>query len=229
MTTHRSQISAAGPGVPGAAIDDRSVLIVVDVQYDFLPGGSLAVPRGDEVIPIVNDLAGRFANVVLTQDWHAPGHASFAASHPGRQPFESIALPYGPQVLWPEHCVQGTHGAALHADLAIPHAQLIIRKGWRRDIDSYSAFREADRTTVTGLAAFLGARGLGRVFVTGLATDFCVAWTALDARAEGFETFVIEDACRAIDSGGSLAAAWAEMQRAGIRRVQSADLARAAA
>jgi nicotinamidase/pyrazinamidase len=206
-------------------VDDRSVLLVVDVQNDFLPGGSLAVPNGHEVVPIINRLAKRFANVVLTQDWHPPDHQSFASRHPGKQPFETIELAYGTQVLWPDHCVQGTSGAALHEDLAVPHAQLVIRKGFRRTVDSYSAFREADRKTVTGLAAYLGARGLARVFVAGLATDFCVAWSAIDARAEGFETYVIEDAARAIDAHGSLAAAWRGMKEAGVGRIQSLDIA----
>lgn len=199
-------------------------LIVVDVQNDFMPGGALAVPRGDEIVPLVNRLAARFDNVVLTQDWHPQGHASFASSHPGRKPFETITLAYGPQVLWPDHCVQGTSGAALHQDLAIPHAQLIVRKGHHRDIDSYSAFLEADRRTPTGLAGYLRERGLGRLYVCGLATDFCVAWTALDARAAGFETTVIEDACRAIDLQGSLAKAWSAMASAGVTRTDSARL-----
>ncbi|MCD0423510.1 bifunctional nicotinamidase/pyrazinamidase [Rubrivivax sp. JA1024] len=205
-------------------IDDRSVLIVVDVQNDFLPGGNLAVTDGDAVVPIINRLAKAFANVVITQDWHTPGHVSFASSHAGKTPFESIALSYGSQVLWPEHCVQGTRGAELAQDLAVPHAQLVIRKGFHHGIDSYSAFLEADRKTSTGLSAYLQARGLSRVFVTGLATDFCVAWTALDARAAGFETFVIEDGCRAIDAQGSLAKAWSDMAEAGVRRIGRADL-----
>ncbi|MEW5862716.1 MAG: bifunctional nicotinamidase/pyrazinamidase [Pseudomonadota bacterium] len=196
-------------------------LIVVDVQNDFIPGGALAVPRGDEVVPVINRTAARFENVVLTQDWHPKGHASFASSHPGRKPFETITLAYGPQVLWPDHCVQGTSGAALHEDLAVPHAQLIVRKGHHRDIDSYSAFLEADRKTPTGLAGYLRERGFTRLYVCGLATDFCVAWTALDARAAGFETTVIEDACRAIDLEGSLEKAWREMARAGVKRTKS--------
>lgn len=196
-------------------------LIVVDVQNDFVPGGALAVPRGDEVVPVINRTAARFENVVLTQDWHPRGHASFASSHPGRKPFETITLAYGPQVLWPDHCVQGTSGAALHKDLAVPHAQLIVRKGHHRDIDSYSAFLEADRKTPTGLAGYLRERGFTRLYVCGLATDFCVAWTALDERAAGFETTVIEDACRAIDLEGSLEKAWREMARAGVKRTKS--------
>jgi nicotinamidase/pyrazinamidase len=205
-------------------IDDKSVLVVVDVQNCFLPGGSLAVTKGDEVIPIINKLAKTFANVVMTQDWHTPGHVSFASSHPGKKPFEVIKLPYGDQVLWPDHCVQGTDGAMIHKDLDIPHAQLVIRKGFRKTVDSYSAFREADRKTITGLAAYLKSRGLNRVFVAGLATDFCVAWTAMDARREAFEVFVVEDACRGIDTQGSLAKAWDAMKKAGVKRVQSGDL-----
>jgi nicotinamidase/pyrazinamidase len=206
-------------------IDDKSVLIVVDVQNCFLPGGSLAVGKGEEVIPIINKLGKSFANVVMTQDWHTPGHISFASSHPGKKPFEMIKLPYGDQVLWPDHCVQGTDGAAIHKDINIPHAQLVIRKGFRKTVDSYSAFREADRKTITGLSAYLKSRGLTRVFVTGLATDFCVAWTAMDARREAFEVFVIEDACRGIDTQGSLAKAWDAMKKAGVKRIQSGDLA----
>jgi len=189
-----------------------------------VPGGALAVPKGDEVVPLVNRLGGRFANVVLTQDWHPRDHISFATSHPGRKPFETLRLPYGDQVLWPAHCVQGTHGAALHAKLDIPHAQLVIRKGHHRSIDSYSAFLEADRKTTTGLAGYLRERGLTELYVCGLATDFCVAWTALDGRAAGFEVTVIEDACRAIDLDGSCAKAWSEMTRAGVRKMGSEQL-----
>jgi len=159
---------------------ERDVLLVVDVQNDFCPGGALAVPRGDEVVPLINRLALGFAHVVLTQDWHTAGHVSFASAHPGRKPLDTVELPYGTQVLWPDHCVQGTPGAALHPALAIPHAELIIRKGFRRQVDSYSAFCEADRTTPTGLAGYLRERGLARVFLVGLATDFCVAWSALE-------------------------------------------------
>jgi nicotinamidase/pyrazinamidase len=206
---------------PGA----RDALVVVDVQNDFCPGGRLAVQKGDEVVPLVNQLAKRFENVVLTQDWHPAGHQSFATSHPGSKPFDSIKLAYGEQVLWPDHCLQGSDGAALHKDLAVPHAQLLIRKGWRREVDSYSAFLEADRKSRTGLEGYLDERGVKRVFVCGLATDFCVAWTALDARKLGFKAAVIEDACRAIDMQGSLAAAWERMTKAGVERLKSADLA----
>jgi len=206
------------------AVAADACLIVVDVQNDFMPGGALAVARGDEVVPVINRLAARFENVVLTQDWHPRGHASFASSHPGRQPFETIKLAYGTQVLWPDHCVQGTAGAAIHVGLDLQKAQLVIRKGHHRAIDSYSAFLEADRKTVTGLKGYLKERKIKRLFVSGLATDFCVAWTALDARSAGFETTLIEDACRAIDLEGSLGRAWSDMTKAGVRRVQSAAL-----
>ena len=194
------------------------------MQYDFVPGGALAVPRGDEIVPLVNRLGARFANVVLTQDWHPREHISFATAHPGRKPFETIRLPYGDQVLWPPHCVQGTHGAALHAQLDIPHAQLVIRKGHHREIDSYSAFLEADRKTTTGLAGYLEERGLRELYVCGLATDFCVAWTALDGRAAGFDVSVIEDASRAIDLQGSCAKAWEQMTQSRVRRIQAAEI-----
>ncbi len=197
----------------------QAVLIVVDVQNGFMPGGGLPVARGDEVVPIINALSQQFANVVLTQDWHPAGHASFASSHTGKQPYEVMQMPYGPQVLWPDHCVQGTQDAALHKDLHIPHAQLIIRKGFHAGVDSYSAFQEADRVTSTGLAAYLKARGLSEVHVCGLATDFCVAWTARDARAAGFDVTLHEAACRAIDLNGSLVAAWAQMHEAGVQRL----------
>ncbi len=200
-------------------MNSNAVLIVVDVQNGFMPGGGLPVPRGDEVVPVINALSKQFANVVLTQDWHPAGHASFASSHMGKQAYDVMQLAYGPQVLWPDHCVQGTQDAALHKDLHIPHAQLIIRKGFHAGVDSYSAFQEADRTTSTGLAAYLKARGLEEVHICGLATDFCVAWTALDARADGFEVTLHESACRAIDLNGSLDAAWAQMLAAGVQRL----------
>ena len=187
----------------GGAAD---ILIVIDVQNDFCPGGALAVPRGDEVVPIVNRLAAKFRNVVLTQDWHPRGHLSFASAHPGKKPFETIAAPYGPQVLWPDHCVQGTSGAAFHEDLQIPHAGLVLRKGTDRAIDSYSAFYENDRKTPTGLIGYLRERQWARVFIAGLALDFCVRYSAEDARAENFAVFVVEDACRGLDVEGSLAA-----------------------
>jgi nicotinamidase/pyrazinamidase len=207
------------------AIDDKSVLIVVDVQNCFLPGGSLAVKDGDQVIPVINRMAKSFANVVMTQDWHTPGHVSFASAHPGKKPFETIKLGYGDQILWPDHCVQGTSGADISKDIAIPHAELVIRKGYHREMDSYSGFFEADHKTPTGLGGYLTQRGIKQVFVAGLATDFCVAWTAIDARDSGFETYVVEDACRGIDTQGSLAKAWADMTQHGVKRIQSTDLA----
>ena len=205
-----------------------TVLIVVDVQNDFCPGGALAVPDGDAVVPVINALARHFENVVLTQDWHPAGHISFASSHAGKAPFDVIDLPYGPQVLWPDHCIQGTPGAAFHSRLDIPHAQMIVRKGYRPEVDSYSGFLEADRRTPTGLGGYLSERGLTRAVVVGLATDFCVAWTALDARRHGLEVSVAEDACRGIDAptipGGTLAKAWAEMAAGGITRTTTARI-----
>src|SRR5690349_21545975 len=205
--------------------DDASALLVIDVQNCFLPGGSLAVKEGEQVVPIINKISKAFANVVMTQDWHTPGHVSFASVHSGKKPFEVIDLPYGKQVLWPDHCVQGTDGAALSKDLTIPQAELIIRKGYHKDVDSYSAFTEADGKTTTGLAAYLKAHNVSRVFVAGLATDFCVCWSALDARKAGFEVYVVEDACRGIDTQGSLAKAWDDMAKAGVERIQSGDIA----
>jgi nicotinamidase/pyrazinamidase len=202
-----------------------TALIVVDVQNCFTPGGSLAVNRGDEVIPLINRVAKAFQNVVLTQDWHTPGHVSFASAHPGKQPFDAVQLSYGTQILWPDHCVQGTEGAAIHKDIDIPHAQLIIRKGFNRNIDSYSAFIEADGRSKTGLDGYFNERNIKSVYVVGLATDFCVAWTALDARKLGFNAAVIEDACRGINTRGSLAAAWTSMEKSGVRRLQSSDIA----
>lgn len=211
---------AAGPVRPGSA-----ALIVVDVQNCFLDGGTLAVKGGNEVIPVINRLAPAFRNIVVTQDWHTAGHASFASAHDGRKPFETTKLGYGQQVLWPDHCVQGTADAELGKDLKLPTAQLIIRKGFHKEMDSYSAFEEADHKTVTGLAGYLKARGIKTVFVTGLATDFCVAWTAMDARKAGFGVYVVEDATRAIDLNGSLAAAWKQMEGRGVKRIQSGDIA----
>jgi nicotinamidase/pyrazinamidase len=214
------QLFAAGTIKPGP----KAALIVVDVQNCFVDGGTLPVKGGAEVVPVINKLAESFDNVVATQDWHTQGHASFASSHAGQKPFSSIKLGYGNQVLWPDHCVQGTDDAALHKDLKLPSAQLIIRKGYHKGVDSYSAFEEADRKTPTGLAGYLKASGIKTVFVTGLATDFCVAWTAMDARKAGFEAYVIEDATRAIDLNGSLAAAWKQMTAKGVKRIQSSDL-----
>jgi nicotinamidase/pyrazinamidase len=237
----RAFLGMAAAGLAAAAMTGRSaralaqplkikpgsqdVLLVIDVQNCFTPGGSLAVKDGDAIIPLINKLAGSFEHVVLTQDWHTPGHVSFASSHAGKKPFEMVALQYGPQVLWPDHCVQGTDGANLHPALKVPHAELVIRKGYRKDVDSYSAFMEADGKTPTGLAGYLRERNLSRCYFVGLATDFCVAWSALDARKAGFEAAVIEDACRGIDVGGSLGKAWTEMQAAGVKRMQSADIA----
>lgn len=210
----------AAPIKPNAS----AALIVVDVQNCFLPGGSLAVKDGDKVIPVINRLAKSFANIVCTQDWHTAGHVSFASSHAGKKPFDVIKLGYGDQVLWPDHCVQGTDGAALAKDLQLPTAQLVIRKGFHNDVDSYSALLEADKKTKTGLAAYLKERKIRTLFVTGLATDFCVAWTAVDARKAGFDVYVVEDACRGIDANGSLAKAWADMTKAGVKKIQSADV-----
>lgn len=205
-------------------ITPEDVLVVVDVQYDFLPGGNLAVSGGDEIVPLINKLASKFANVVLTQDWHPANHISFASQHPGKAPFDTIELDYGPQVLWPDHCVWQTRGAEICKDLNIPHAQLIIRKGYNRAIDSYSGFQEADRATLTGLAGYLNERDVGRLYIAGLATDFCVAWTAIDGAAGGFDVTVIDDATRAIDTNGSLAQAWADMEDAGVQRIQSREI-----
>jgi nicotinamidase/pyrazinamidase len=206
------------------AIQPEDVLVIVDVQYDFLPGGSLAVAGGDEIVPLINKLGQKFRNVVLTQDWHPKDHISFASQHAGKAPFETIELPYGTQVLWPDHCIWQTRGAEISADIDIAHAQLIIRKGYNRQIDSYSGFQEADRETLTGLAGYLNERDVGRLFIVGLATDFCVAWTAIDGAAGGFDVTVIEDATRAIDANGSLAKAWADMEEAGVQRVMSRDI-----
>ncbi|SHK79484.1 nicotinamidase/pyrazinamidase [Bradyrhizobium lablabi] len=198
---------------------DDDVLLIIDVQNDFCPGGALAVDDGDAVVPVVNRLAEKFDHVVLTQDWHPSGHSSFATSHPGSAPFASITMPYGQQTLWPDHCIQGSVGAAFHPRLATTRAELVIRKGFRREIDSYSAFYENDRKTPTGLAGYLRERGLRRVFLAGLATDYCVHYSAVDARRLGFDTVLVEAGCRAIDLSGSLDAAWATMAEAGVQRV----------
>jgi nicotinamidase/pyrazinamidase len=205
-------------------IKPSDVLVIVDVQYDFLPGGSLAVADGDAIVPLINTLARKFTNVVLTQDWHPADHISFASQHYGKAPFETVELPYGTQVLWPDHCVWNTRGAELSHDLDVPHGQLIIRKGYNRLIDSYSGFQEADRETLTGLAGYLNERDVDRLYIVGLATDFCVGWTAIDAAAAGFDVTVVEDATRAIDNAGSLAMAWADMAEAGVERVMSKDI-----
>ena len=205
-------------------IGPSSTLIVVDVQNCFVDGGTLPVAHGVEVIPVINGIAPLFENIVVTQDWHTKGHSSFASSHQGKKPFDVVSLSYGQQVLWPDHGIQGTPDAELHKDLKLPTAQLIIRKGYRKDIDSYSAFMEADRKTTTGLAAYLHAHQIDTVFIVGLATDFCVAWTALDARAAGFNAYVIEDACRGINLNGSVQLAWNNMTESGVKRIHSGEL-----
>lgn len=199
-------------------------LLVIDVQNCFIPGGTLPVPKGDEVVPLINDLAGKFNCVVMTQDWHSSAHVSFASTH-GKEAFSLIDMPYGKQVMWPDHCVQGTDDAKLHADLDLTKANLILRKGFNPNVDGYSAFYDNDKKTSTGLSAYFKARGIKRVFVCGLATDFCVMWSSVDARKDGFQVVVIEDASRGIDLNGSLAAAWKDMQKAGVKRIQSSDLA----
>ena len=202
----------------------KSVLLVVDVQNCFLPGGTLPVNGGHEIIPLINKLGDKFENVVLTQDWHTPNHASFASSHTGKNAFETVELSYGTQVLWPDHCVQGSDDAKLAATLHIPHAQLIIRKGYHNEVDSYSTFIAADKKTKTGLTGYLQERGLTDIYVCGLATDFCVSWSAIDARSAGLQVSVIEDACRGIDLNGSLAAAWRAMEEVGVRRITSSEI-----
>ena len=206
------------------AIGASDVLLVIDLQNDFCPGGALAVPGGHDVVPLINRLSRHFRHAVLTQDWHPPGHASFASSHPGRQVFETVAFDYGPQVLWPDHCVQLSPGALLHSGLDIPNAELIVRKGYHPGIDSYSAFFENDRKTPTGLGGYLRERGFSRVFVAGLALDFCVRYSAEDAARIGLGAVVIEDACRAIDMGGSAAAAHEALAKAGVACVESAAI-----
>jgi nicotinamidase/pyrazinamidase len=196
--------------------DDRGVLLIVDVQTDFCPGGALAVAEGDAILPAINRLAHSFAHVILTQDWHPPGHASFASSHPGKRPFDTIEVSYGAQTLWPDHCVQGTQGAAFHPKLDVPHAELVLRKGFRKSIDSYSAFCENDRRTATGLAGYLRERGFRRITLCGLATDFCVAFSAIDGRGAGFDVAVVTSACRGIDNDGSLDRALRSMVEAGV-------------
>jgi nicotinamidase/pyrazinamidase len=212
------------PRTSPISIDNRDVLLVIDLQADFMPRGALAVDKGDEIVPLINRLASRFEHVVVTQDWHPPGHASFASSHQDAKPFETKHLDYGGQTLWHDHCVQGTPGAELHPELAVDLAFVILRKGRNPGIDSYSAFVEADGKTTTGLAALLKARGTKRVFACGLATDFCVAHSAVDARREGFAAYVIEDACRAIDANDSLSQAWTRMTAAEVRRIQSSQV-----
>lgn len=201
-----------------------AALIVVDIQNDFLPGGALAVPRGDETVAIANRLMPLFPTVVLTADWHPADHASFASQHAGKAPYDVVTMPYGNQVLWPDHCVAGTTGADFAAGLETVRAHAVIRKGTDKNCDSYSGFLAADRKTPTGLAGYLKSRGVTTVFVCGLATDFCVAWTAQDAAVAGFKTYLIEDASRAIDAGGSLAAAMAGLKTAGVGVIQERDV-----
>jgi nicotinamidase/pyrazinamidase len=205
-------------------MQNNAALLVIDVQNDFCPGGRLAVPHGDAIIPLINRIAQSFETVVVTQDWHPADHISFAASHSGKYPFETISLPYGEQVLWPTHCVMATEGAALHPDLAVAHASLLLRKGAHQNIDSYSAFLEADRTTRTGLDGYFAARGITEIYLCGLALDYCVAWSAQDARHFGFAATIIEDACRAIDLDGSLERAWERLNLAGVTRTSSTAL-----
>ena len=205
-------------------IDANDVLIVTDVQNDFCPGGALAVPRGDEVIAPILCIAPRFRHIVLTQDWHPAHHTSFAASHPGKKPYESIELAYGAQTLWPRHCVQGSPGAEFHPALHLPQAELILRKGFRQQVDSYSAFFENDRTTPTGLAGYLHERGLPRVFLAGLAYDYCVGYSAIDARRLAFPAVVLRDACRAIDLEGSVAVMETQFAEAGVAVIDSAEI-----
>ncbi|MGP8250994.1 MAG: bifunctional nicotinamidase/pyrazinamidase [Terracidiphilus sp.] len=205
-------------------VNPTDVLVVIDVQNDFCPGGALAIAEGDAVVGPIHRVAPFFSHIVLTQDWHPADHSSFARSHPGSQPFETIQLAYGPQTLWPPHCVQGTQGAEFHPDLKLTQAELILRKGFRPQTDSYSAFFENDRTTPTGLAGYLGERGLTRIFFAGLAYDFCVGYSALDARRLGLQAFVLRDACRAIDLNRSLAGIEAEFAAAGVTVIPGADL-----
>jgi nicotinamidase/pyrazinamidase len=205
-------------------VSAEDLLLVVDVQIDFCPGGALAVPRGDEVVPIINRLAGKFTHVGLTQDWHPRGHVSFASAHKGKEPLQKIALPHGEQILWPDHCVAGTTGAEFHSELNTVRAEVIIRKGFHPAIDSYSAIYENDHQTPTGMAGYLRNRGLKRLFLAGLTTDFCVLYSALDARREGFEVFVIEEGVRGIDVDGSVEKAWQAMAETGVRRIRQHDL-----
>jgi nicotinamidase/pyrazinamidase len=204
---------------------DTDALLVIDVQNDFCPGGALAIKDGDAVVPIINRIAGTFRHVILTQDWHPRRHGSFASRHPGRQPFETITVAYGPQVLWPDHCVQGTSGAMFHEDLSLPQAELILRKGFRSEVDSYSAFVENDHKTQTGLSSYLRERGLNRLFLAGLAYDICVLYSALDGKQASFDCSVIADACRSVDLHGSHAEADKQYAAANIARIDSAAFA----
>lgn len=199
-------------------------LLIIDVQNDFCPGGALAVPEGDKIIPVINALIPNFDHVLLTQDWHPAGHSSFASSHHGKNPYETIQFPYGDQVLWPDHCVKGAKGAEFHPKLNITPAEVIIRKGYRKEIDSYSAFFENDQKTNTGLSGYLKSRHISELYTAGLATDFCVKWSVLDGIKEGFKIYLIADAVRGIDIDGSVDAAWDEMKKAGVNVVNSSDL-----
>ncbi len=203
---------------------DRDVLLIIDVQNDFCDGGALAVPGGQEVVPVVHRIAPLFRHLIVTQDWHPRDHHSFASNHPGRSPFDTIATAEGEQMLWPDHCVQGSTGAELHPHLPVDNVELVLRKGFRKEIDSYSAFRENDRISRTGLTGYLRERGLGRIFLVGLAYDFCVRHSAIDSMQAGFETYVIEDGCRAIDLNGSVARTHHEFAQAGVQRITSAGL-----
>lgn len=199
-------------------------LLIVDVQNDFCPGGALAVKNGDKIIPVIHQIKDRFDAIILTQDWHPAGHSSFASTHPRRKEYETIQVEYGIQVLWPDHCVQGTEGAEFHPNLDVPEAQLIIRKGFRKDIDSYSAFYENDQKTETGLTGYLKNIGITDLYICGLATDFCVKWSAIDGMMEGFNVYVIEDAVAGIDLNNSVERAWKEMQEAGAQKISSKEL-----
>ncbi len=199
-------------------------LLIIDIQNDFCPGGQLPVPEGDQIIPVVNQVSEHFEHVLLTQDWHPPGHLSFASAHHGKEVYEVTPFPYGDQVLWPDHCIQSSEGAAFHPDVDTTRGELIIRKGFRKEIDSYSAFFENDQKTTTGLSGYLKDRGIRSIYMVGLALDFCVGWSALDGRRMGFDVTVIEDATRAIDTNGSLASAIQQMNQAGVRRIVSNDV-----
>ncbi len=207
---------------------DRDVLLIIDVQNDFCDGGALPVPGGQQVVPIIHRIAHLFRHVIMTQDWHPRDHHSFASHHPGRSPFETIATEYGEQILWPDHCVQGSAGAEFYPHLQPDNVELILRKGFRNNIDSYSAFRENDRLTRTGLTGYLRERGLGRIFIAGLAYDYCVRFSAIDSMQAGFETYVLEDACRAIGKGNSVESTDHDLSEAGVKRIQSAILEPAA-
>ena len=205
-------------------LNDTDLLLIIDVQNDFCPGGSLAVEDGDQVVPVINQLSTQFTHSALTQDWHPANHQSFASQHEGKNPMEVTTMPYGDQVLWPDHCVQGTGGADFHSDLNTDRAEMVVRKGYNPAIDSYSAFFENDHMTPTGLDGYLKSRGIKRLFMAGIATDFCVAYSAIDGCKTGYEVYVVEDGCRGIDLAGSLAEAWKAMKGAGVKRIQSSDI-----